>query len=317
MNKPDFTQTHWSAEVENDFRILLKLAIDEDVRGGIDLTTYAVVPEDVRGKVSLVARHEGYLAGMALIPIIMEYAPDVVWTPMLNDGDPLYPGTKIGALRGNARQILHIERPLLNFLSRLCGIASLTHFYVEWVDLIEGKKPGIYDTRKTTPGWRLLEKYAIQCGGGKNHRTGLYDAILIKDNHLALAGRKLKSSSNFEEQPLFDPAEAIHNAKEFLKERNMPTTLVEIEVDSLEQLKRALPEHPDIILLDNMNPPLLRQAVAMRDEMAPDVELEASGGISLKTIGKIAATGVERISVGSLTHAASSLDIGLDWEADE
>lgn len=316
MNKPDFTQTHWSKNVESDFRVLLKLAIDEDVRGGIDLTTYAVVPEDVRGKVSLSARHEGYLAGMALVPIIMEYAPDVVWEPLLKDGDPLYPGTKIGTLHGNARQILHIERPLLNFLSRLCGIASLTHFYVEWVDLIEGKKPGIYDTRKTTPGWRLLEKYAIQCGGGKNHRSGLYDAILIKDNHLALACGKLKTANSFEEQPLFDPAEAIRRAKEFLKERNMANTLIEIEVDSLEQLKRALPEKPDIVLLDNMNPPLLRQAVAMRDEMAPEVELEASGGISLKTIGKIAATGVERISVGSLTHAASSLDIGLDWEAE-
>lgn len=312
MNKPDFRQTCWDKEVEHDFRILLNLAIEEDVRGSVDLTTYAVVPETARGKVALCSREEGVLAGMELVSIIMEFAPDVTWTPFIHDSDPLYPGCKIGVLEGNARQILHIERPLLNFMSRLCGIASLTHFYVEWVDLIEGKKPGIYDTRKTTPGWRLLEKYAIHCGGGKNHRCGLYDAILIKDNHLALACSELKH--DLDEEILFNPSEAIARAKKFLEERKMTQTLIEIEVDSLEQLKIALPELPDIVLLDNMAPPLLRQAVAMRDELAPSVELEASGGVNLKTIGKIAATGVERISVGSLTHAASSLDIGLDWE---
>ena len=312
MNKPDFHQTRWDAEVEHDFRILLDLAIQEDVRGSVDITTDAVVPQTARGKVVLSSREEGVLAGMAMVPIIMEYAPDVKWTPFMNDSDPLYPGCKIGALEGNARQILHIERPLLNFMSRLCGIASLTHFYVEWVDLIEGKKPGIYDTRKTTPGWRLLEKYAIQCGGGKNHRCGLYDAILIKDNHLALACPELKH--DLDEETLFNPAEAIARAKKYIADKNMPDTLIELEVDSLEQLKIALPLKPDIVLLDNMPPTILRQAVAMRDEMAPEVELEASGGVNLKTIGKIAATGVERISVGSLTHAASSLDIGLDWE---
>ncbi len=312
MDKPDFHQTKWSKDVEKDFRVLLDLAIEEDVRGSVDITTYAVVPETARGKVALVSREEGILCGTELVPIILEHAPDVKWTPFLADGDPLYPGSKIGVLEGQARQILHIERPLLNFMSRLCGIASLTHFYVEWVDLIEGKKPGIYDTRKTTPGWRLLEKYAIYCGGGKNHRSGLYDAILIKDNHLALACSELKHG--LDEEVLFDPAQAIRRAKKFLAERNMTTTLVEIEVDSLTQLELALPELPDIVLLDNMNPSMLRQAVVMRDKTAPSVELEASGGVNLKTIGKIAATGVERISVGSLTHAASSLDISLDWE---
>jgi nicotinate-nucleotide pyrophosphorylase (carboxylating) len=304
MNKPDFHQTRWDAEVEHDFRILLDLAIQEDVRGSVDITTDAVVPKTARGKVVLSSREEGVLAGMAMVPIIMEYAPDVKWTPFMNDSDPLYPGCKIGALEGNARQILHIERPLLNFMSRLCGIASLTHFYVEWVDLIEGKKPGIYDTRKTTPGWRLLEKYAIQCGGGKNHRCGLYDAILIKDNHLAFGGITD-----------FGPGEAVRRARKYLEEHyaGWELPMLEIEVDSLKQLEQVLPENPDVVLLDNMSPDMMREAVQMRREVGATCEFEASGGITLETVRAKAESGVERVSVGALTHSAKTFDIGLDW----
>ena len=170
----------------------------------------------------------------------------------------------------------------------------------------------IYDTRKTTPGWRRLEKYAVRCGGACNHRTGLFDAVLIKDNHLAQrSGAAVGSPA--------DAAAAVREARQFLqspqgaaKQTVLP---VEVEVDSLEQLAAVLPAGPDIVLLDNMSPELLRQAVELRNRLAPHVELEASGGVRLETIREIADTGVERISVGALTHSARVLDIGLDWQA--
>jgi nicotinate-nucleotide pyrophosphorylase (carboxylating) len=188
----------------------------------------------------------------------------------------------------------------------LSGIAALTKRYV---DAIRGTKSGIYDTRKTTPGWRRLEKYAVSCGGGTNHRTGLYDAILIKDNHLAL-GRQ--------EGTPFSPAESVLRAKEFLQrrfaEQSMNLPIVEIEVDTLDQLREVLPTEPDIVLLDNMTPSQLAEAVGIRNSIKPNVQLEASGGITLETVRRVAETGVERISVGALTHSAVSLDFGLDWE---
>ncbi|HTN74228.1 MAG TPA: nicotinate-nucleotide diphosphorylase (carboxylating), partial [Pirellulaceae bacterium] len=191
---------------------------------------------------------------------------------------------------------------------QLSGIASLTRAYVE---AIAGTKARIYDTRKTTPGWRRLEKYAVRCGGGTNHRTGLFDAVLIKDNHLALA-------SACPDAPARTPAEAVAVARKFLdtmvddREQRV-AMLVEIEVDSLEQFAQVLPEQPDIILLDNMTPALLRSAVEQRDASGLAVQLEASGGVNLGTVRAIAESGVDRISVGALTHSAACLDIGLDW----
>jgi nicotinate-nucleotide pyrophosphorylase (carboxylating) len=197
-----------------------------------------------------------------------------------------------------------------NFLSRLSGIATLTARYVE---AVRGTSASIYDTRKTVPGWRRLAKYAVRCGGGKNHRAGLYDAILIKDNHLAFGADGGWSP----DARRFTPAEAVQKAREFI-EIHIPAVkrdqvIIEIEVDTLEQLEMVLPQQPDIVLLDNMGPEMLRKAVARRAAISPTTELEASGGVHLDTVRALAEAGVERISVGALTHSAVCLDFGLDW----
>jgi nicotinate-nucleotide pyrophosphorylase (carboxylating) len=192
---------------------------------------------------------------------------------------------------------------VLNLLGRLSGIATLTRTFVQ---CIEGTGARLYDTRKTTPGWRRLEKYAVRCGGGHNHRTGLFEAILIKDNHLALVA-----------QQEISPADSVRAAREFVAklaaEYPMQDILVEIEVESLEQLDDVLRAGPDVVLLDNMRLEQLQAAVARRNELAAHVELEVSGGVSLDTVREIALTGVERISAGSLTHSARWLDVALDW----
>jgi nicotinate-nucleotide pyrophosphorylase (carboxylating) len=198
--------------------------------------------------------------------------------------------------------LLATERILLNLLGRLSGIATLTRQYV---DAVAGTKARIYDTRKTTPGWRRLEKYAVRCGGGWNHRGGLDEAVLIKDNHLAIgetSGRR------------FTPTEAVHRARRFVAERGGdPAMVIEVEVDTLDQFDAVLPARPDIVLLDNMGPAGLCEAVTRRNAFDQAIELEASGGIRLATVSTIAESGVDRISIGALTHAAISLDFGLDW----
>ena len=304
----NFTQYSCETQPAIDFEQLLDIALFEDMQTVGDLTCLAFVPEAVQGKATVGARSSGVLAGMLLVPhIVSAVDSKIVWEGFLEDGAEITGGTVIGSLCGPARGMLMSERLILNFLGRLSGIATLTKMYV---DAIRGTKARIYDTRKTTPGWRWLEKYAVGCGGGTNHRTGLYDAVLIKDNHLAL-GRQ-------EDSP-FSPAEAVLQAKDFLRERfatqpgaNMP--IVEIEVDTLNQLREILPTEPDIVLLDNMSPPQLVEAVQIRNRLNPNVQLEASGGITLATVRDVAETGVERISVGALTHSATSLDFGLDWE---
>jgi nicotinate-nucleotide pyrophosphorylase (carboxylating) len=224
-------------------------------------------------------------------------------------------------LHGPARSLLAAERLMLNLLGRLSGIATLTRHYVE---AVAGTRARIYDTRKTTPGWRRIEKYSVRQGGGHNHRTGLFDAILIKDNHLAFVREQASShgaSSNLSrsdrDERVAAAAVAVRTVREFLASAFPGNTksdmLVEVEADSLVQLEAMLGEHPDIVLLDNMSPEQLRAAVALRDRLAPSVELEASGGVNLTTVRAIAESGVDRISVGSLTHSAPGLDIGLDW----
>ncbi len=200
--------------------------------------------------------------------------------------------------------MLTCERTILNFLGRLCGIATWT---AQHVALVADLPVRIYDTRKTTPGWRHLEKYAVRCGGGHNHRGGLNEAILIKDNHLACF-EKARGT-------VLSPSEAVLKARQFLRPEvgGNPDMIIEVEVDTLEGLRDALTVTPDIVLLDNMEPELLRQAVAMRASTAPGVELEASGGINLKTLRAVAETGIDRISLGALTHSATNLDLGLDW----
>ena len=208
-------------------------------------------------------------------------------------------GDVVGTLSGSLRGILAVERVLLNLLTHLSGIATLTAAYVAQV---AGTSADIYDTRKTIPGLRDLAKYAVACGGGCNHRMGLHDAVLVKDNHIAhIAPAELPGA-------LARMVVAARAAKP-------RPTFVEIEVDTLDQLRAVLPTGPDIVLLDNMAPDQLRDAVALRNAAAPGVLLEASGGVTLETVGAIARTGVDRIAVGALTHSAPALDLGLDIDA--
>ncbi len=213
----------------------------------------------------------------------------------MEDGKLVRPGDHLATVTGLLSGILAGERMALNFLQHLSGIATLTRQYV---NAVAGLPVRILDTRKTTPGWRLLEKYAVRQGGGYNHRLGLYDGILIKDNHL---------------EALCLGQEGIPQAVQAARDKVGESVPLEIEVDTLDQLDRALTCGPDMVLLDNMAPDLLREAVRRRNAAAPKILLEASGGVTLATIRPIAETGVDRISVGALTHSAPALDIALDY----
>jgi nicotinate-nucleotide pyrophosphorylase (carboxylating) len=225
--------------------------------------------------------------------------PNLAFQMLVEDGSPVEKGSRLAVLSGSMRGILTAERTALNFLQRLSGIASLTR---RFVDALAGLSCQILDTRKTTPGWRLLEKYAVRQGGGNNHRMGLYDGILIKDNHVAAMTHGMLP---------------IQMALRAVRKHTTGTVSVEVEVDTLEQFDSALTSNylPDIVLLDNMKLDTLREAVQRRNAVAPQVLLEASGGVTLRTVRDIALTGVDRISVGELTHSAPALDIALDYEA--
>lgn len=278
---------------------LIALALVEDLDEAGDLTALATIPADALGKARFVARSAGVLAGLPVLERLMtEFGLTEGWHPLLQDGDRLRPGALIARVEGSMRALLAVERTALNFLQRLSGVATLTAAFVAEV---QGTNALILDTRKTTPGWRALEKYAVRCGGGRNHRIGLYDAVLIKDNHLAWLG------------PGGDP---IGRAIASSRANAPPGTVIEIEVDTLDQLDRALSCGPDLILVDNLGPEDLAEAIRRRDLRAPAIGLEASGGVTLATVGPLARTGVDRISVGALTHSAQALDIGLDFEAE-
>jgi nicotinate-nucleotide pyrophosphorylase (carboxylating) len=304
----EFNQFEWDATLEDDLRQLVRLAVREDLDRQHDWTTVALADPDRQGRAAIVARQAGVMAGLRALPVaIDEMQAAIEFRPQVGDSDDVATGTVVAELVGTARDMLTCERPLLNLLGRLSGIATLTR---EFVRRIADTSARMYDTRKTTPGWRRLEKYAVRCGGGHNHRTGLFDAILIKDNHLALAAEENLT-----------PADAVCRARDFLEKLapasfpNVDTDrmLIEVEIDSLDRLAEVLAVGPDIVLLDNMRPDELCEAVARRNELAPHIELEASGGVTLETVRAIAETGVERISAGSLTHSARSLDIALDW----
>ena len=278
-------------------RALISTALDEDLHGQPDLTSVATIPEALSESVDLVARTSGTLCGMDIIEATYQQVDQNVQVERYRqDGDALKPGDVIAKMTGPVRSLLTGERTVLNLVTHLCGVATLT---AEFVDAVRGTSAVILDTRKTLPAYRLIQKYAVTCGGGRNHRMGLYDGILIKDNHLAA-------------QSSGDPAAAVRAARAYLQENSIAVQ-VEIEVDSLEQLRRVLPAMPDIVLLDNMNLEDLNEAVAFRNQNAPDVQLEASGGVTLSTVGAIAGTGVDRISIGALTHSAPALDLGFDW----
>ena len=299
----EFQQIEWDERTADDCRHLIRLAVREDLDRGCDLTTLALVSEKARGRAVLNSRQPGVLAGLPAVRLVLEEMNlDVEFDTALEDGRPLQAGSRLGELKGSTRDLLTAERLILNLLGRLCGIASLTHAFVERV---AGTRARIYDTRKTTPGWRRLEKYAVRCGGGRNHRTGLFDAVLIKDNHLAQAAGVGITA-----------ADAVRRARQFLAAYHPDRSgeIVEIEVDTLVQLDQVLASEPDVVLLDNMSVDLLREAVRRRNAAGSAAELEASGGVHFGSVHAIAETGVDRISVGSLTHSASSLDIGLDWD---
>jgi nicotinate-nucleotide pyrophosphorylase (carboxylating) len=275
---------------------LAQWALAEDLGSEGDLTSQAVIPSDLIGQAVFVARSPGVVAGLPAAAITFSLVDrSVGFEPVLSDGSVLQPGTRLATVRGPMRSILTGERTALNFLQRLSGVASQTARYVA---VVAGLPCQILDTRKTTPGWRLLEKYAVRMGGGHNHRMGLCDGVLIKDNHLAALGT--------------DP-DGVARAVAMARAAHGDRVPLEIEVDTLEQLDVALAAGPDIVLLDNMPPEQLREAVRRRNAQAPRVRLEASGGITLANLRAIAETGVDRISIGALTHSAPALDIGLDY----
>ena len=264
-------------------------ALAEDLGSLGDLTSLATVPETAQSRACIVARKAGTISGLPIArTAFQQIDPNVSFTTIANDGDTVEAGTKLADIEGSARSILSAERVALNFLGHMSGISTLTHSYTVEV---EGNGAKVIDTRKTTPGLRSLEKYAVRCGGGTNHRTGLYDAILIKDNHIAAAGGVRQALSAAQ-------CTANHMTK------------IEIEVDTLAQLEEVLAIGADAVLLDNMEPKTLKTAVKM---VAGRALTEASGGVTLQTVKAIAEAGVDLISIGALTHSAPTLDLGLDF----
>jgi nicotinate-nucleotide pyrophosphorylase (carboxylating) len=267
---------------------VVRAALAEDLGRAGDITALACIDADARLNADFVARKAGTVAGLACARLaILALDPDARFETLVSDADGVGRGAALARVSGNARALLSAERTALNLLGRLSGVATLTRAYVE---AIAGTKARITDTRKTTPGLRALEKYAVRCGGALNHRFGLDDAILIKDNHVAACG---------------GVGQAIRRARAFAGH----LVKVECEVDGLDQLAEALEAGPDVIMLDNFSLEHLRRAVELT---AGRVVLEASGGVTLDTVRAIADTGVDVISVGALTHSASVLDIGLD-----
>jgi nicotinate-nucleotide pyrophosphorylase (carboxylating) len=276
------------AQVE--LHALVKSALDEDGAFN-DLTTIATVVSDRHARGRLVAREHGVLCG---IPLALEafrtLDPKVTMRVDCEDGARLEPGDSVLYLSGHARALLAAERVALNFMQRLSGVASATARYV---DAVRGTRAKILDTRKTTPGWRLLEKYAVRAGGGTNHRLNLSTAVLIKDNHLASVDG--------------DVGLAVRRARDLAP----VGTKVEVECDRIEQVQAALEAHADIIMLDNMSVAKMKQCVEL---IAGQTITEASGGVSLDSVRAIAETGVDWISVGAITHSAPALDLALDFE---
>lgn len=268
---------------------LVRAALEEDLGTG-DVTTAATVPVGARGKARVIAKAAGVVAGLEPArEVYRQTDPDVAFVARLADGDDVAAGGVVATAAGSFGRLLEAERTALNFLQRLSGIATLTRLYVE---AVRGTGARIVDTRKTTPGWRALEKAAVAAGGGANHRMGLFDAFLVKENHLAAAG-------------------GIGRALTTVAVANRAGLPVEIEIRSLEELDRALehPDPPDRVLLDNFAPAELSEAVRRTRDARPGILIEASGNVTLDTVRVIAETGVDWISIGALTHSAAALDL--------
>ena len=284
----DFVQTHALPTLLIDDAV--RQALAEDLGRAGDITTQATIPDSATATATLVARAAGVICGLDIArAAFRQIDPTIGFESWETDGARVEKGAALARIDGSARAILSAERVALNYLGRLSGVASLTSQYVE---RIAHTKARICDTRKTTPLLRAFEKYAVRCGGGANHRFGLDDAVLIKDNHIAVAGGVVP---------------ALRAAKRYAGH----LVKIEIEVDTLDQLRDVLAEGADVVLLDNMPPPTLREAVTL---VKGAMICEASGGVSLETVGAIAETGVDLISVGALTHSAPVLDVALDIE---
>ena len=269
---------------------LIKAALAEDLAGGVDITSQATIAADATAVADFVARMDGVIAGINIAHAVLAEVGLSDVTLFKKDGDQVKAGDVLMTVRGNTRAILLAERTALNFFGHLSGIATLTS---KWVAEVSGTKCQVRDTRKTTPGMRTIEKYAVRMGGGTNHRMNLSDAALIKDNHIAAAGGVVAA---------FAQVRAAYPAAE-----------IEIEVDNLAQLTEVLPQQPDLVLLDNMSPELCAQAVSLANGIC---KLEASGGISIANARAFAQSGVDYIAIGALTHSAPVFDIGLDLRAE-
>lgn len=268
---------------------LIQMALEEDIAHG-DLTTLALIDENAQSKGVFLSKAEGVIVGIDIAEAVFRYLdPDIVFKKIKNDGDNIKYGEDIAEVLGKTRCLLTGERLALNFMQRLSGVASKTRSIV---DLIKDYPTQLVDTRKTTPGMRVLEKYAVRMGGAKNHRFGLYDGVMIKDNHIQAVG-------------------SIKKAISLAREKVPHTIKIEVEVENLAQLNEALEAKADIIMLDNMEIQVMKQAVDIVNGRAL---LEASGGINEANIAKVAQTGVDFISVGAITHGAISLDISFNLE---
>lgn len=272
-------------------REAIRRALAEDLQYGFDVTTLATVPNDAVATVSMVAREPGVIAGVDVALLVLDEVLGGGYEVLdrVEDGTRLQAGGSLLTVRAQTSGLLTAERTMLNLICHLSGIATTT---AAWVDAVRGTKAKVRDTRKTLPGLRLLQKYAVRVGGGVNHRMGLGDAALIKDNHVAAAGT------------VVDALRAVRDAA--------PDLPCEVEVDSLEQLDELLPEKPELVLLDNFPVWQTQMAVQRRDARAPSVLLESSGGLTLDNAATYAATGVDYLAVGALTHSVRVLDIGLD-----
>ncbi|RKS75256.1 nicotinate-nucleotide pyrophosphorylase (carboxylating) [Motilibacter peucedani] len=265
---------------------IVQRALDEDLDGGVDVTTVATVDEHALTAGDLVTRSDGAIAGIPVAAAVFELAGGAVLEPVVRDGTVVAAGTAVATVAGPTRAVLTAERTALNLMGRLSGIATLTAI---WVDAVRGTGAEIRDTRKTTPGLRILEKYAVRCGGGVNHRMSLSDAAMVKDNHVVAAG-------------------GVVAAFEAVRSR-WPRLPIEVEADTVEDAVLAVEAGADLVLLDNMGVEDLRRAVAL---VAGRARLEASGGLTLRSARDVAETGVDYLAVGALTHSAQVLDIGLD-----
>lgn len=276
---------------------LITQALREDIGYG-DVTTRALIPRQLRVDAVIIAKQTGSIAGLDIAKaVFLQLDKDIKFKAFVQDGNKIKAGKKIARISGSARAILTAERTALNFLGHLSGIATLTR---QFVNKVKPYKAKILDTRKTTPGLRVLEKYAVKCGGGHNHRMGLWDEVLIKENHIAVMSYELGVRSL---KKIIDSVRNKHGKK----------VKIEIEVRNLKELKAALAGRPDIIMLDNMSLSIIKKAVKITNEFfkTPNL-LEVSGGVNLANVRRIAKTGVDRISIGSLTHSAPALDVSLE-----